>query len=300
MSAWKVLGIAPTDDEQAIRHAYARQLKSTRPEDDPDGFMRLRRAYDNALQQARAGASPQDEDEDTEEFEAPDRDVGEPAEAMSADEPPDSDVEAIVARLKAGDEPGAVAHLQAALDAPRLVALEARGAFERSLLQALANRKPLPLALCKAAIDHFRWQESIDHLSTWHRYLALQLLKVPEAEWRLDWLRKQSRRSGLANTTPLSAWLLLSPYRPWVFHPAFMLTDDKHLHSIEDLLNDLYRHNPLIPEQYLDPRTVRWWRDAFARPAATKKRQRQLYTAVYTLGIIASGGVLSVAITLLG
>lgn len=303
MSAWQVLGIVPTDDEQAIRHAYAKLLKTTRPEDDPDGFMRLRRAYDNALQQARAGSAaspPRKSGGATAKALHPIPDIAEPVDAPADADPADADVEDIVARLDGGDEAGAIARLDSALDTPRLIALDARAAFERCLLQALADRAPLPLELSKAAIRRFQWDESIDHLSRPHRHLALRLLEVPEAEWRLDWLRKQSRRSGLANTTPLSAWLLLSPYRPWVFHPAFMLTEEKSLHAIEDLLKDLDSHNPLIPEQYLDPRTVRWWREAFAQPAATRKRRRQIYTAVYTLGIIASGGVASVLITRLG
>lgn len=52
-SPWQILGVGPDADARTIRSAYARKLKSTRPDDDAIAYQRLREAYDFALEQAR-------------------------------------------------------------------------------------------------------------------------------------------------------------------------------------------------------------------------------------------------------
>lgn len=51
-SLWAILGTEPTGDERAIKRAYAKRLKVTRPEDDPQAFQELRDAYEYALHHA--------------------------------------------------------------------------------------------------------------------------------------------------------------------------------------------------------------------------------------------------------
>lgn len=53
MSYWSILGIERTGDAAAIKRAYAARLKNTRPDEDPEGFGRLHRAYKQALADAK-------------------------------------------------------------------------------------------------------------------------------------------------------------------------------------------------------------------------------------------------------
>ena len=47
---FEILGLdAPPNDRKTVKRAYSKMLKLTRPEDDPEGFMRLRDAHDQAL-----------------------------------------------------------------------------------------------------------------------------------------------------------------------------------------------------------------------------------------------------------
>ena len=49
---WLVLETEATKDEEEIKRAYRQKLVRTNPEDDPEGFKRLREAFEQALRLA--------------------------------------------------------------------------------------------------------------------------------------------------------------------------------------------------------------------------------------------------------
>ena len=53
LEIFEILGIEATVDEQVIRNAYREKLAVTNPEDDQEGFMRLREAYEEACRLAK-------------------------------------------------------------------------------------------------------------------------------------------------------------------------------------------------------------------------------------------------------
>ena len=69
---WSILGLRPdTADEKQVRSAYARLLKIHRPDQDPEGFQRLRSAYEQAIEwlQFRAASEEDEPPDDAEEWE---------------------------------------------------------------------------------------------------------------------------------------------------------------------------------------------------------------------------------------
>ncbi|ECC3551093.1 J domain-containing protein [Salmonella enterica subsp. salamae] len=66
---WEILGIEPTTDLECIRQAYLALLPSFHPENDPQGFKRLRQAYEEAQHWAASPAEDVKTEEASDEHE---------------------------------------------------------------------------------------------------------------------------------------------------------------------------------------------------------------------------------------
>ncbi len=66
MNIWDILGCEETKDKVLLKTAYREKLKNVNPEDDSEGFMRLRQAYEEAIRLADIATEERDDSQDSE------------------------------------------------------------------------------------------------------------------------------------------------------------------------------------------------------------------------------------------
>ena len=60
MNFWNILNISPTTEKKQVKRAYAKLLKQHKPEQDPEGYQRLREAFDAAILYCKNPSTKQD------------------------------------------------------------------------------------------------------------------------------------------------------------------------------------------------------------------------------------------------
>ncbi|MFI8221526.1 J domain-containing protein [Pseudomonas sp. NPDC085632] len=68
MSCWTVLGLTADADTRSIKRQYAALLKQTRPDEDAEGFQRLRDAYEQALHYKEWAQASEDTDSENDSW----------------------------------------------------------------------------------------------------------------------------------------------------------------------------------------------------------------------------------------
>ena len=184
MDKWIVLGIEKTDDEEALRKAYRAKLVKVNPEDDPQGFMELREAYEAAVYEINhkdASALTLDDD------------------AADGEVPPDDELTQIIRELYM-DYPRRinVAEWEALFETDYFVSLEMSEESNDKLLTFLMDNYRLPRDVWRLICDEIDIEKNKDELkqrfpedyidyvqdsADFKSYLTFDLLEVEESAY---------------------------------------------------------------------------------------------------------------------
>lgn len=303
MDIKRELGIGPTADKGEIRRAYARRLKEVHPEDDPEGFQRLRAAYEAALNRAEYLAEGKtDPDYDDEPIERPreadrpprsrqsSRPGAEQADDEFEDETPEAEetgsvtLNRISDSLDGDDEEAALKIFEAALSDPVLLNLNNRRRFELGLLQEIGSRDPVPPRLAESAVAAFGWDEHWTDLPGEFQDLADRVMSTRLSAERLAELRQQAKSKFTSDYAKIAARFLLGPYRP----VAFSISAGPDLcAAMGKLLDELRHQHPSILTNEVDSRVLAWWELAvFNKNSRLAKRSRWITWSVIGLSFL--------------
>lgn len=169
--AWTALGIAPTDDERAIRVAYSARLKAFDPDSDPQAFVALREARDMALHLARrtareaaAAAEPRQDATQAHDAREPEPEAISQAERHAQDLYAMFYAERDPERASATHEEreAMLAHWQGIVADPRLQEIGFFAQLEHWTIGLIAHHLPLSDPLIIPATELFEWTASDD------------------------------------------------------------------------------------------------------------------------------------------
>lgn len=306
-NVWQQLGIAPTVDEREIRRAYARRLKAVHPEDDPEGFQRLRAAYEVAMDAARWGEllpdeDPADPDTSVEQLDTSleDREPDEPAQHFVVFKDQDllqpsmcvpvagSLVENLLSTLRSKGEQAAIEHLIHLWGSPETENLETRDDFESLLVKAVSQMDRKPYLLLAKVVDLFNIEIRAglinSRLTYWHSTLLIHLETARCYARLLQTAQTKPPSPDKTSTSftilPLdvptedqifAAQILTGPFDLKKFRKIARLRQKRGL--VLGLFKRLKANYPDAVRHALDPQVVGWWEHL----AASRERRADAF-----------------------
>ncbi|MGD9364448.1 MAG: tetratricopeptide repeat protein [Desulfobacteraceae bacterium] len=214
MNAWDLLAIAPTVDARKIKLAYAALLKRHHPDEDPEGFQRLRTAYEACLEEARRlkqssrknVARPQGKaDTDAAPHLSPSGRQDRMAEYADGEMPlEDSDqlvqavMEEIAGLYQDFHKRLDIASWQRILDRDILQRIDVKSSLNLHLFAFMAEHPNLPGEVCALLDQRFNWSDQPIELTNIFHEKVLDLVY-----WRLHFATFKHDYLGLKHATDI-------------------------------------------------------------------------------------------------
>lgn len=163
MDCWNKLGIEPTTNKRSIKIAYTELLKLCRPDEDPEGFRQLRKAYEGALTESRFLTNvspPQKQASDTVQEEEKAENNTTPA-TVSAEEVTSINAldQALTQLYHDVDKRHRKENWEALFNSPLSFDLDHARAFEDHVVSFMCANNLLPDEVLSAFTLHFRFVE---------------------------------------------------------------------------------------------------------------------------------------------
>lgn len=144
MNPWHFLGIDKTDDKEVIKQAYMELLAKYNPETDPDGFLTLRQAYEDAIKEIDGATS------------------GNKSENAEVNKFLDN-INEIYTNFEKRIQPEL---WRAALEADVCIALDTEEEVEFRIMDFISKNHNLPVSVWRELDNKFHWIERADELKT--------------------------------------------------------------------------------------------------------------------------------------
>ena len=305
-ACWDELGITETTDTHAIRKAYARRLKAIDPETDPASFIRLREAFDQAVDWATwekaeaewdllhgdgapVGPLPEaSQPEGVPDAQSPDDDLlssAIPFDALrfadpyAAHEPAGSNIPPELHELdrilydaqpETPPEAGRLVSLaRRILDDPAMDRIDHAEMVQSWLARLIVDTAPFSDPIAPLAVSHFHWEKQ-------------------EGSWDRDWdvalilQRRQALKLVDALSRPThryhGVWHDLTSSNPKLGMERFGIRTD-----VRDFLYDVRQRTPQV-EDFLNAERVALWDRSFSDPNVGRSWSRLGLCCALVLG----------------
>lgn len=256
---WQLLELPPDADERSIKRAYARLLKTHRPDENADNFQRLRQAYEASLAEARWRAEGEAEEPvhkitcDRSPVQAPAAEWShvQPAAVQantSVASPPTPSLDQMQQWLADGQDRRVLEGLRHWLASDWLLPLERRQQFDRSVFDWLEAAEGWSPAFFDAVCQMMQWDDTHGDLPV-EPWRWRGMIRRCEVQAMADGFNAELETFEGNNARGRAATLLLKPLTDTRRRQLADRCEGHDWHRFTELAHTFEYYSPELPER---------------------------------------------------